>query len=163
MTDTFGDGWNGNTMDVIQNGLTIATIGPTFTTGSGPVTVSVPLCDGPFELFWNSGGSFTTEVGVSIINSFGQVIYTLEPFTEENPILLFEGIVDCNNPTCLPPLNLTVTNITTNGATLNWVPNGPTPVSWEIYAVPVGSPAPDATTVPTATTTSFPYVISGCI
>ncbi|HEY0042825.1 MAG TPA: fibronectin type III domain-containing protein, partial [Flavisolibacter sp.] len=161
MTDTFGDGWNGNTMDIIQDGLVIQTIGSTFTTGTGPVTVSVPLCAGPFELFWNAGGAFTTEVGVSVVNSFNQEVYVLEPFTQTNPVLLFTGFVDCDNPLCLPPQNLAFSAITTNGATLSWTPNGPAPASYEIYAVPVGSPAPDASTVPTAKTTSSPYTIAG--
>ncbi|MDT8347032.1 MAG: hypothetical protein RQ756_04465, partial [Flavobacteriaceae bacterium] len=55
LTDSFGDGWNGNTMDIIQNGITVATIGGTFTTGNGPVDVTVPLCSTfPFDLFWNT-------------------------------------------------------------------------------------------------------------
>jgi hypothetical protein len=33
MTDTWGDGWNGATMNIVQNGITVATIGSTFTTG----------------------------------------------------------------------------------------------------------------------------------
>src|SRR5690606_7537554 len=38
MTDSWGDGWNGNTMTISQNGVNIATIGATMS-GSGPITV----------------------------------------------------------------------------------------------------------------------------
>src|SRR5690606_12348629 len=77
LTDTFGDGWNGNTMAVIQGGQTVETLGTGFTTGGGPINVNVTLCDGPFQLFWNNGGSFAGEVRVSIKNSFGQTIFTM--------------------------------------------------------------------------------------
>src|SRR5690606_13115167 len=38
LTDSFGDGWNGNTMTLSQNGITLATVGSTFTPalGNGP-------------------------------------------------------------------------------------------------------------------------------
>ncbi|RZJ35174.1 MAG: T9SS type B sorting domain-containing protein [Flavobacterium sp.] len=163
MTDTFGDGWNGNTMSVIQNGLTIATIGGTFTNGQGPITVSVPLCDGPFQLFWNAGGAFANEVGVQIVNSFGQVINTKAPGTGAPNSLVYDGIVDCANPTCLPPTNLTVTNVTTFTAQLQWTPNGPAPASWDIYVVPSTSPPPVAGSTPTANTTSNPFTVTGLL
>jgi gliding motility-associated-like protein len=163
MTDSFGDGWNGNTMNVIQNGVTVATIGSTFTAGAGPVIISVPLCPGNFQLFWNSGGTFANEVAISIVNPFGQTIYTKAAGTGTQNSLLFTGTVDCLSPLCLPPTNLTVSNITANGATLNWTPNGPLPVSWEIFAVPTGSPAPTAGTAPTATTTTLPFTITGLL
>ncbi|MGV8994744.1 MAG: choice-of-anchor L domain-containing protein, partial [Flavobacterium sp.] len=164
MTDTFGDGWNGNTMNVVQNGLTIATLtGPTAAQGQAPVQQSVPMCDGPFELVWNAGGNFGNEVGVTITNSFGQIIYT-KPTTANNNSTLFTGTVDCSNLACLGPLSVAAaTQVTTYGATLSWILNGPAPQAWEIYAVAQGSPAPTATTVPTATATTNPYIISGLL
>ncbi|RZJ69954.1 MAG: fibronectin type III domain-containing protein, partial [Flavobacterium sp.] len=145
MTDSFGDGWNGNTMTVRQNGITVATIGSTFTGGAGPVTVTVPLCNGiPFELFWNAGGSFATEVGVSIVNSFGQTLYTKAPGTGTQNSSLYTGLVDCLVPACLPPGNLTATNITDTSALLGWA--GPATGNWDYYVVPAGQPAPTAAT-----------------
>ena len=61
MTDSFGDGWNGNTMSIRQGTTVIQTIGSTFTSGSGPVDVTVTLTAGVvYNLFWNSGGSFAS-------------------------------------------------------------------------------------------------------
>ena len=159
MTDTFGDGWNGNTMNIVQGGVTVQTIGATFTDGAGPESVNVTLCDGPFSIFWNTGGSFANEVRLSVVNPFGQTIFT-QPAGLTQGSTIFNGIADCANPLCLPPTNLTSSAVTTNGATLSWVPNGPAPLSWDIYAVPQGSPAPDAATVPTANTTSNPFTIT---
>jgi hypothetical protein len=64
-------------MSVRQNGIVVGTLN--LPSGSGPLSVQVPLCAGvPFDLFWNTGGSFATEVGVSITNPFGiRCIHTL--------------------------------------------------------------------------------------
>jgi gliding motility-associated-like protein len=162
MSDSFGDGWNGNTMTITQ-GTSTTTIGSTFTTGTGPITIPVALCDGPFTLTWNTGGSFANEVAISIANSFGQTIYTHASGTNQQGQVLYTGTVDCANPLCLPPTNLVFSAVTTNGATLAWTPNGPASGSYNIYAVPTGSPAPTAATVPTATTSSNPYTIGGLL
>ncbi|MGV8993467.1 MAG: fibronectin type III domain-containing protein, partial [Flavobacterium sp.] len=161
MADTFGDGWNGNTLNVVQSGNIIATLtGPTNADGTAQVQQSVPMCDGPFELVWNPGGSFGNEVSVSITNSFGQVIYTKPANTGSAGTTLYTGVVDCSAAACLPPLALlAATNVTTNTAILSWTPNGAPPLSWDIFVVAQGSPAPTATTTPTANTATSPYTV----
>ena len=68
MTDSWGDGWNGNTMSIRQFGQTVATIGGTFTNGNGPVNVTVSLCSNqPFELFWNTGGGLLTKLELQLL------------------------------------------------------------------------------------------------
>ncbi len=166
VADSWGDGWNGNTMNVTQNGIIVAVLtGPTPLQGTTPQTVTVPMCNGlPFSLFWNTGGNFGTEVSVTIQNSFGQSIFVKPAGTGTNNSLLYSGMVDCANAQCLPPLNLVSANVTTDGATLSWTVNGTiVPLSWDIYAVPVGSPAPTATTAPTVNTTNNPYTITGLL
>lgn len=164
--DSWGDGWNGNTMKVTQGTQTVATLtGPTAAQGTTPINVSVPMCDGPFQLFWNSGGSFPGEVGVSIINSFGQTIYTKAPGTGSANTALYTGVVDCLNPVCLPPTNLTASGPTTDGASLNWTSVG-APTSWQIFAVPTGSAPPTDASTPTVTipsSTLLPYLITGLL
>ena len=156
MTDSFGDGWNGNTMSVRQNGVTVATIGSTFTTGAGPINITVPLCETlPFELFWNSGGTFAGEVGISVINNFAQTIYTKPAGTGSQNSLLYSGTFDCDAPACLPPTALVATAITATSATLGWTGG----TSWDVYVVVAGNPAPTGTTIPTypgVTTTTLP-------
>ncbi|HEY0046298.1 MAG TPA: choice-of-anchor L domain-containing protein, partial [Flavobacterium sp.] len=163
MTDSFGDGWNGYTMDVIQDGLVIETIGDEFTDGEGPMTESVSLCDGPFVIVWNNNGSFPFEVGLSVINSFNQTIFTLTPGVDNPGSTIFSSVVDCANALCLPPTDLEVSNITTNGATLSWTPNGSAATSWEIYAVPSTTAPPVEGTEPTSTTSTFPVTIGGLL
>ncbi|WP_313808284.1 choice-of-anchor L domain-containing protein, partial [Flavobacterium sp.] len=154
LTDTFGDGWNGNTMSVRQNGIVVATLGPTFTAGAGPINITVPLCDGiAFELFWNSGGSFANEVGVSIIDPFTEVLYTKPPGTGTQNSLLYTGMGDCTPPTCPKPTNLAMVSSTTSSITVGWTENGPA-TQWEIFVLPAGSPAPGATDVGVTVTTN---------
>ncbi|TRW22435.1 T9SS type B sorting domain-containing protein [Flavobacterium zepuense] len=151
LTDSWGDGWNGNTMTVSQNGITIATLGGTFTSGSGPITVPVQVCnDLPIQLYWNTGGSFANEVGVSIQNSFAQTFYTKAPGTGVQNSVLYTGTVDCDTAMCLAPTGLNVTNVTNTSADLGWAgqPTG----TWEYYYAEAGSPAPtDADAIPTTT------------
>ncbi|KGO90984.1 choice-of-anchor L domain-containing protein, partial [Flavobacterium subsaxonicum] len=148
LTDSFGDGWNGNTMTVSQNGITIATL--SLTSGYG-TSVPVQVCNGvPLQLFWNSGGSWSTEVGVSIQNSFAQTFYTKAAGVGAPNSVLYTGDVDCDTPMCLAPTGLTATNITNTSADLGWAgqPTG----DWEYYVVEAGGAAPtDADAIPTST------------
>lgn len=163
MTDSFGDGWNGARMEVRQNGVVVATIGSTFTTGAGPVNIVVPLCQNyPFELHWTVAGSFPSEVGVSVINNFTQTLFTKPSGTGSAPSLLYTTSFSCSEPACLAPLTLNDTTPTTYGATLTWAANGGT--NWNIYIVPMGSPAPTASSTPTVTgVTSTTYVIPASV
>ena len=146
------DGWSGNTMAVKQNGITIATL-----TGPGddgePVEVNVPVCNGiAVQLFWNSGGSSAPEVGVSITNAFNQVVFTKPPGQSAPNSLLYNTVVDCENPSCITPKNLSVANVTQTTADLSW--EGPETGQWEYYIVEAGQPAPANNQTGTSTTTN---------
>jgi len=77
MTDAFGDGWNGATMQIRQGTTVIATIGSTFTTGTS-ASVTVPIATGvAYNLFYSAGGSYPSEVGINVLNASGANIYSL--------------------------------------------------------------------------------------
>jgi gliding motility-associated-like protein len=166
MTDTFGDGWNGGTMQVRQNGIVVGTLG-TQIVGGGPTNVQIPMCNGiPFDLFWNTGGTFPDEIAVTIQNSFGQTLFTYAGGGAAGVgTSLYGSLVDCLNPLCLPPTNINVpaAQITTNGARITWTNPGAPSTSMGIYVVLAGSPPPTAGTPPTYTTTIPPnnYTITG--
>lgn len=63
-----------------------------------------------------------------------------------------------NAGACDPPFLLSVSNITTSSATLNWVPVG-TEMEWDVAVVPQGSPSPALPTL--AGVTSFPVIHPG--
>jgi gliding motility-associated-like protein len=161
MTDLWGDGWNGNTMTVSQNGIPLAVIGDTFTTGNGPVEVTVQVCNGvPMQLFWNADGSFPQEVGVAIQNGFDQTFFIKDFGEGTQNTSLYTGTVDCDTPLCIAPTNLTVNNQTTTTVDLGWDgPTGPT-YEYEYYYVEAGGAAPTAAT-PGTSTFDNPVTISG--
>ena len=77
LTDAFGDGWNGATMNFIVNGSTFATIGSTFTTGSAQTLNYCLPANSTYSLVYTSGGSFASEVGIGSIIVNGSSVYSL--------------------------------------------------------------------------------------
>ncbi|MUV03923.1 hypothetical protein GN157_09410, partial [Flavobacterium rakeshii] len=149
LTDSYGDGWNGNTISVLQNDVEVAVLGPGFT-GSGPYEVNVQVCnDMPIEIFWNSGGSYAYEVGLIARNGFNQDFYTKPSGTGSQNTSLYTGTVDCDEPLCIAPVGITVSNETTTSVDLSW---NDVPGSYEYFYVEAGEPAPSATDAGTTTT-----------
>ena len=73
LSDSYGDGWNGGSLEVQQNGVLITT----FTLSSGSSgTETVALCDNiPSSLVWHSG-NFDSEVSFTMTGPDGTTIYT---------------------------------------------------------------------------------------
>jgi gliding motility-associated-like protein len=161
MTDSWGDGWNGNTMAIRQLGQTVATIGGTFTAGGGPINITVALCSNqPFELFWNTGGGFANEVGVSIIDPLGVQIYN-KPFnTGAQGTVLYSGPALCTPPTCPAPTNIVVSGLTIDSGTVTWTDNAGA-TQWEVIIQPAGTGYPPNGATPTATVSTPSYSFSG--
>lgn len=140
LTDTWNDGWNSNSMTVTQDGNTVAQL--TLPTGA-EATFDVPVCDGiPIEIFWN-GGAWTQEVGLTVYNNYGQIIYQMtpdvqNPNTEEPNTVIYSGAVNCSQVECWAPAGL---NAVVDGldVTLSW--NGG-PAQYEYYVIEQGEPYP---------------------
>jgi gliding motility-associated-like protein len=148
-----GFGWNTAKMTVSQNGTNVAVIGPSFDTGFSQ-DILVGLChDMPFQVFWDNGGYFSNDIGLEILNSFGQTLYYL-PFGSSATLgtVLYEGSIDCVTPLCLPPTVLTASNPTQTTIDIQW--DDATAGTWEYYFVPEGEAAPGAATIGTSTTVS---------
>ncbi|MEG5097981.1 fibronectin type III domain-containing protein, partial [Microcoleus sp. B13-B4] len=151
MTDSANNGWNGARMQIRQNGIVLTTIGATYTSGAGPVDVTVSICNNvPFDIFWSVAGSQPQQCIVSVINSFGQTIATIPGTTATVGTSIYQGVGNCLTPLCnLAPTNVTVNPITTTGGTINWTAPATENVGFDIYIVPAGSAAPVAGTTPT--------------
>ena len=144
LSDTGGDGWNGNTMTVSQNGNTVAVL--SLETGAS-ASVSVALCDNePFELYWNEGGSMPQEVAVAVVNSFSQTIYTKQPDMGEQNTALYEYLVQCAQDMCYSPYNVQV-ETEMFSAIVSWA--GPEVGNWEYYATNDPNDIPDYSTIGT--------------
>ena len=158
MHSNWGSGYAGGYMTVSQNDVTIAVLGPQFTTGS-EMTVTIPVCtDEPLEIFWDNGGDWSGQMGLDVTNNFGQTFFTL-PFESTNVgEFIYEGEVDCDAPMCLAPAGLTATNATLTTIDLGW--DGPSTGEWEYYIVEAGDPAPTDDTEGETTTTN-PVTVDG--
>jgi hypothetical protein len=106
LTDSFGDGWNGATMQILNGATVVATIGTAFTTGL-TATQTVTLQSGTtYTLFWNAAGAYPEEVGVAVVNPGGTTIYTMAPaFPNPNVNTTLTTIIaDCS---AAPPSGVT--------------------------------------------------------
>ncbi|TYA58398.1 fibronectin type III domain-containing protein, partial [Formosa maritima] len=160
LEDDFGDGWNGNTMTVSQDGLEIEII--TLPSGAGPLEFQIPLCDGiPFELFWNAGGSFANEVMISVTDPYNDEIYSMPAGSGGlRNTLLFSDMVNCTPPTCPRPTDVTIGVINMTDVEISWTETG-TATTWEVIVQPLGTGYPIGTEPEIIQTTENPYIYGG--
>jgi hypothetical protein len=129
LTDDFGDGWNGGTLEVQQNGISVATIG--LTSGSS-ATETVTLCDNsPTSIIWHAG-SFVSEVGFSILTPYGEELFS---FNDMSNYTEYTFLSNCTMPNCPSPVknSVTASNIDGHNATISFMDNDPEHNSWTIY------------------------------
>ncbi len=153
LNDSFGDGWNGNTINILSNGVQVATA--TISSGSS-ATVTVPLCDNSaLSLSWTSG-SYASETSFTVEDPFGNVIYTC---TDGSTIsgTFFNDTVSCTPPSCPKPQNLTATTSTTTSVTLSWMEMG-SATGWEIE---YGTPGFTHGSGTTEQATTNPFTVTG--
>ncbi len=76
LTDTFGDGWNGATLDIQGNGFSIlgSPFGTNFTAGSSEI-ITITLTDSELITFNQTNGGFPGEEGFILTDPFGNVIF----------------------------------------------------------------------------------------
>ena len=115
--DSFGDGWNGGSVDVLQNGVLITN----FTLSSGSTgTETVTLCDNiSTSLVWHSG-NYDSEVSFTVVGPDGTTIYTASSVSAGT---LTSFTTDCSGsgPAVTDPTVATnaASNIAQTTATLN--------------------------------------------
>ncbi len=158
LEDTFGDGWNGATLDVIQNGVTVATLGSNFTTGN-LYQDSVLLCNNLTTVFvLSNAGGWPSEIGITVNTPWGAQAgqYVANPSTALGDTLV-AITAQCTPPTCPQPSNLVVNSTTGTTANVGWTAGG-SGTSWEVeYGT--GAFLPGGGTRVIATTN--PYTITG--
>jgi hypothetical protein len=149
MLDSWGDGWSGNTMDVLVNG-SIVLDDATFASGaSSDLTFSVSTADNITTL-WNGGGSYDYECSWEIKDNTGNVVGTGD---YQTPM----AAVTAACPSCIAPSALLSSNITTTSADVSWTAGG-TETAWNVEYGPSGFASGSGTTV---ASTSPSYSFSG--
>lgn len=157
MQDSYGDGWNGNTMNFVQNGVTVDSA--TLSSGtSGNQTIT--LCNGiPFSIYW-SGGSFENEVSFNLISNYtGEQVFSI-PTSSGNleDTTIYTGYAICSMVSCPQPTDLTADEITAYTAELSWTEVGSAD-EWEVYVVEPGANYPTDDTVGVTTEDNDPYLV----
>jgi len=145
MIDSYGDGWNGNTIDVLVDG-TVVLDDITMATGSEEI-VSFTVADGSdVTTIWNGGGSWVNETSYEILDTAGAVAGA----GAQSDITSGSIIAIC--PSCSAPTDLQATATSFTEATLSWT-GSDSAVGYEIIVQLAGTGAPSSSgTVLTETT-----------
>ena len=79
LSDTYGDGWNGGYIDLIDNSNAsiMQSIGAGFTAGPNSSETAVLMNNMTYSLVWTNGGFFQTEIGMDVLDPIGNIIYNL--------------------------------------------------------------------------------------
>ena len=117
--DSYGDGWNGAQLSILQNGITKGS----FTISSGNSLVgNVKVCQGDsLQIYWTSG-SYDSEASFEILGLGGDTLLNSVNVTLASGLIATTDTVKC--PSCTSPTALNISNITQTGADVNWNTNG---------------------------------------
>jgi len=114
LEDDYGDGWNGAVIGFRQNGILIATFGENFNTGYTQGPFDVALCQNLLtEIFAVDAGSWSEEIGFTLYDPEGEVVFQLFPGNEfYDEEILYTFTPDCGIVGPEVPLNLAINNET---------------------------------------------------
>ncbi len=149
LEDSYGDGWNGGSLAVKQNDITIATI--SLSTGYS-ATQSVSLCQGATtEVVWTAG-SYPDEASFTITDPYSVQQYASSSMTTGTSTV-YTFTPNCSG--CAMPTNVTVSNIGLTSATVSWTGSA------DSYTVEYGETGFTPGTGTTTTVTSTTYDLTG--
>ena len=118
MYDTYGDGWNGATVDLYFNGAYGQTFGPSFTTGDSLI-IDFQVCAGTEIAVVNGAqGSYPSEVYYTLSGSNGQSVSVSSGNFSAGPVDTLTA--NCVTPSCATPNNLAVANMGSTFADISW-------------------------------------------
>lgn len=140
-TDSYGDGWNGNTLLVMQNGVEVGS----FTLYGGSVnSATIPVCSGlPVSFKWMTG-NYAYEAAFIIADGGGTTVYTCNnggDLPSGETFFTLSGAC----PSCMPVANLSAESTATS-VTLSWTGSA---ASYDVYS--------DSTFVATVTDSSYTF------
>ena len=118
LSDAYGDGWNGASINVLQNGILVNNI---TLSGSYDELVNITLCDNtPTTLVWNYG-QYDSECSFFFVGPDGATLFSISDLSTITNPTLFSFTTDCSTMlVCNAPTNLTASGITHNSANVSW-------------------------------------------
>ena len=164
LTDSYGDGWNGNKLQVVVHNSGALVEELTIPSGGNLLEGTIALCYGvEYDLVWVAG-SYGYETGFTVTAPDGTVIYDYQgngSSSNPSPTAGTLTTFTISQVSCPRPTALAASNVVYNGATLTWTPGDEEQDAWQvIYAE--GTPAADAINmVPVDVTGEATYNITG--
>ena len=128
LTDSYGDGWNGNAIRVtdVETGVILGEFANTSAAGSGEAqTYTLAVCDGRDIQFTWVSGNYAYETSYVVKAFSGDVIFSGSGALS-GPV---NYTMSCS--TCRKPTNITVSEIEGHSVKLNWIENGEA-TAWQI-------------------------------
>ena len=130
LTDTYGDGWNNNHLQIFLSGTNIMVADLTIPYVNGSPNDNllegiVNLCYGvEYDLVWVAG-TYSYETGFTLTAPSGEIIYEFQGTGSSSGPTPTPGVLTTfviNQVTCPRPGGVVVENITYNSATVSWLP-----------------------------------------
>ncbi len=166
MEDSFGDGWNGGLVSLVQGGVEVAEVGSSFTTGNWD-TAYVDLCTGvSTDVVLSDQGGFSYEMGITIIDPFGNTSVAVAPSGFPGPVtgdILGNFLSNCTPPSCPDPQNISFSGIDGYGATADWTVFGTSYGFFNVEWGPTGFTPGQGTGLGSDTTHTLDYTITGLL
>ena len=166
LTDTYGDGWNGNgKLQIILSATDalIAELALPNATGNSELEGTVMLCyDVDYDLNW-VGGTYTYENGFVLTAPDGSTIYEFQGTGSSSGPSLTAGLLttfQIHPSTCPRPLDVTASNVTYNGATITWTPGAEGQDHWQV-AYGAGDITPETEGIEIVDVTEPTYTLVG--
>ena len=133
LTDSYGDGWNGNYINVVDVATNIVLATWTINGGSS-ASGTLAVCDRreiQFQYVYPGGYTYPGENSWVITDVNGEVIWE---YQSPSASMQQNYTVSCAVVSCRKPTDLVVSNITTRTADLSWTENGEAE-AWEVEVV----------------------------
>ena len=130
LTDSYGDGWNGNKLQIVYHPTGIVVAEVTIPAGENYQEGKISLCYGEeYDVVWVLG-SYPGETGAQLIAPDGDIIY--EHVANNAPSAGVLTTFTISRVTCPRPTDLVASDIVYNGATLSWTPGAEDQDLWHV-------------------------------
>jgi len=134
MQDSYGDGWNGASIDMSINGVVMTSF--TVSTADGAAaTGSYSTYTGDNVEFYFNSGSWDTEITFQITAPDGSSVGSYGPYPTNsgNSYSVWTGVSNstCAPPACLDPYGLSASNGTSSSIDVSWT-GGPNAASYNV-------------------------------
>jgi hypothetical protein len=162
MQDSYGDGWNGASINVSINGAVVGNF--TVPLGGLNATDSISTYTGDNVSFDFISGTWDTEITFTITAPDGSSVGSFGPYTNNsgNDGNIWSGVSNstCAPPACLDPYGLSAGNISSSSVDISWSA-GPNAASFNIEYGPTGYSQGSGTTTTSSTTSATVSGLSG--